>query len=138
MSWDPWIEAFSALPNMEPLAKLIRSDVPMPVDARYKLAELISPREPAILGHRLKCEINPAYKKAGRNIDVERRYREGLEAGLSAKDAAEQAGEPHNVNTYRQVRNIAREETEEKLRLRANRLAVRKMIGRIGGRIDGE
>ena len=57
---DIWINAFAALTQSpsdpKPLAKLLRSDTPMPPGARDTLAELLSPGNPEYLMCRLVLE----------------------------------------------------------------------------------
>ena len=42
---DIWLNAFAAVPDLEPLARLIRSDTPMPPGARDLLANLLDPHD---------------------------------------------------------------------------------------------
>jgi len=45
---DIWINAFGAFPDVQPLVRLLRSDVPITPGARDLFAELLSPGDPPI------------------------------------------------------------------------------------------
>ncbi len=140
MTWgfeEIWLEAFKALPDVRPLAKLLRSDVQMPPRARMILAELLAPAEPPMSDWLLKCEPNLAAKKARRKIRIEKQYRMSRAVGLNSEGAAEQAGKPNNVDV-RQVHRIVKAKAAERLDRRAARLLLIKMTGKVGGPIEGE
>lgn len=134
---DLWDEAFKALPDTQPLARLIRSDVQMPPAPRYRLAALLTPGNPPMWEWKFKCEENKAFKKVRRNVIIEDEYHRKMADGIRSEDAAEQAGSPHNIGD-RQAYNVVKENTAEKVRARAARLAVIAMLGKIGGPIPAD
>ena len=138
---DIWEQAFRALPDMRPIARLIRSDVPMPPAARYRLAALLTPGNPPMWEWKFSCEENKDFKKVRRNLDVEDKYRGKMADGIRSEEAAEQAGSQYNIGDRRvhQIMEMnAGERLQERLHARMVRYAFIKMFGKAGGRIPGD
>src|SRR5579863_8288046 len=63
---NPWIEACAQLiasKDAKPLAQLLRSDAPMPAEARDILAGLLEPDQPDPLNARLVLQIDEKQRK---------------------------------------------------------------------------
>jgi hypothetical protein len=88
---DLWINALAALPDVQPLVRLLRSDTPMPPGARDLLAELLSPADPPISDFEL---IPKRIKKFDTMLDQLEKvapYAQEREAEQSAQAAAIEA-----------------------------------------------
>jgi hypothetical protein len=94
---DLWINAFAALPDVQPLVHLLRSDTPMPPGARDLLAELFSPGDPPISDFELVPKRIKKFDTMLDQLEIMATYAQKREAGQSAQDAAIEAGEAHGV-----------------------------------------
>jgi hypothetical protein len=62
---DAWLNAFAMLPDVKPLADLLRDySTPMPRGARDQLAELLNPGNPDICGGRLTYTPTDGIRRA--------------------------------------------------------------------------
>jgi len=94
---DIWINAFGALPDVEPLVRLLRSDVPMTPGARDLLAELLSPSDPPISDFELVPKRIKKFDTILEQLEKVAPYAQEREAGQSAQAAAAEAGEAAEV-----------------------------------------
>ena len=95
---DIWLNALGALPDVQPLVRLLRSDTPITPGARDLLAELLSPGDPPISDFEL---VPKRIKKFDAMLDQLERlapYAQEREAGQSAQAAAAEAGEAAGVD----------------------------------------
>jgi hypothetical protein len=95
---DIWINAFGALPDVQPLVRLLRSDTPMPPGARDLLAELLSPGDPPISDFELVPKRNKKFDTILDQLEKVAPYAQEREAGKSAQAAAIEAGEAAGVD----------------------------------------
>jgi hypothetical protein len=94
---DIWINAFGALPDVQPLVRLLRSDTQMPPGARDLLAELLSPGDPPITDFELVPRRNKKFDTLLDQLERVAPYANEREAGKSAQAAAVVAGEAAGV-----------------------------------------
>jgi hypothetical protein len=94
---DTWINAFGALPDVQPLVRLLRSDMPVTPGARDLLAELLSPGDPPITDFELVPRRNKKFDAMLEQLEKVARYAEEREAGKSAQAAAVEAGKAAGV-----------------------------------------
>jgi hypothetical protein len=94
---DLWINALGALPDVQPLVRLLRSDTPMPPGARDLLAELFCPGDPPISDFELVPMRNKKFDTMLDQLEIVGTYAQKREAGRSAQDAAIEAGKAHGV-----------------------------------------
>jgi len=100
--WDDWEKAFEALiaepSNPIPLAKLLRSRVPMPKEAREVLAELLNPGSPELFFRRLVVKVQEdGFKKAARKIVAAQTFEDFRGRGMSAEKAALASANKHHI-----------------------------------------
>jgi len=108
---DLWINAFAALPDVQPLVRLLRSDTPMSPGARDILAELFSPGDPPISDFELMPKRIKKFDAMLDQLEIVGTYAEKRQAGQSAQDAAIEAGEAHGVEDrtiFRYRQNLRR------------------------------
>jgi hypothetical protein len=93
-----WINAFGALPDVDPLVRLLRSDVPITPGARDLLAELLSPGNPPISDFELVPKRIKKFDTMLEQLEKVTPYAQEREAGQSAQAAAVEAGEAAGVD----------------------------------------
>lgn len=95
---DLWINAFAALPDVQPLVRLLRSDTPMSPGARDILAELFSPGDPPISDFELVPKRVKKFDTMLEQLEKVGIYAQKRNAGQSAQAAAADAGEAAGVD----------------------------------------
>jgi hypothetical protein len=114
---DVWLAAVNALPDMRPVAALLRSDTPIPDSVRYLMAELLHPGTPPFTDMQLRAHVNPEFDRMIRKLSATATYRKALAEGIPAREAAEVAGAQANV-TARQAFRWIEENVPVRLRNR--------------------
>ena len=95
---DIWINAFGAFPDVQPLVRLLRSDVPITPGARDLFAELLSPGDPTISDFELVPKRVKKFDTMLEQLEKVGIYAQKRDAGQSAQAAAADAGEAAGVD----------------------------------------
>lgn len=95
---DIWLNALGALPDVQPVVRLLRSDAPITPGVRDILAELLSPGDPPISDFELVPQRIKKFDKMLDQLEKLAPYAQEREAGQSAQAAAIEAGEATGVD----------------------------------------